>query len=65
MVQKLIMFRNILLGKNFSTNILAYNISYKTPTDPKPLCIRFRKIDGCITVLHGKINHLTFKLNID
>ena len=65
MVQKLIMFRNILLDKNFSTNILAYNISYKTPTDPKPLCIRFSKINGCITVLDGKINHLAFKLNID
>ena len=56
MVQKLIMFRNILLDKKFSEN---------TPTDPKPLCIRFSKIDGCITVLDGKINHLAFKLNID
>ena len=65
MVQKLIMFRNILLDKKFSENILVYNISYKTPTDPKPLCIRFSKINGCITVLDGKINHLAFKLNID
>ena len=56
MVQKLIMFRNILLDKKFSENILVYNISYKTPTDPKPLCIRFSKIMDVLRFLMVKLN---------
>ena len=31
---------------------------YKTPTGPKPLRIRFYKIDGFIIALDGKIKHL-------
>ena len=31
---------------------------YKTPTRPKPLRIRFDKIDGFIISLNGKIEHL-------
>ena len=30
-------FSNILLSKNISKNISVYNISYKSPTGPKPL----------------------------
>ena len=51
-------FINILLEKKLYENILVYKISYKTPTCPKPLPIRFNKIDGFIIVLHGKIIHL-------
>ena len=51
-------FSNILLDKKFYENISVYNISYKTPTGPKPLCIRFDKIDGFIIALDGKIKHL-------
>ena len=32
---------------------------YKTPIGPKPLCIRFDKIDGLIISLDGKIKDLT------
>ena len=39
-------------------NVLIYNISYKTSTGPKPLRIRFDKIDGFIRVLDGEIKHL-------
>ena len=31
---------------------------YKVPTGPKPLHIRFDKIDGFIRSLDGKIKHL-------
>ena len=51
-------FSNILLDKELYENIPAYNISYKTPTDPKPLRIRFDKINGFITSFDGKIKHL-------
>ena len=51
-------FSNILLDKNLYENISVYNISYKTPTGPKPLRIRFDKIDGFIIALDGKIKHL-------
>ena len=51
-------FSNSLLNKKFYENISVYNISYKTPTGPKPLCIRFNKTDGFIIVLDGKIKHL-------
>ena len=33
-------FSHILLDKNLYENISVYNISYKTPTSPKPLRIR-------------------------
>ena len=51
-------FSNILLDKKLYENISVYNISYKTPTGPKPLRIRFDKIDGFIISLDGKIKHL-------
>ena len=35
----------ILLDKKSYENISVYNILYKTPTGPKPLRIRFDKID--------------------
>ena len=51
-------FSNILLDKIFYENISVYNISYKTPTGPKPLRIRFHEKDGFIISLHGNIKHL-------
>ena len=42
---KKINFCNILLDKKLYENISVYSISYKTPVDPKPLRIRFNKID--------------------
>ena len=50
-------FSNILLNKEFYENISVYNISYQTSTVPKPLRIRFDKIDGFIVALDGKIKH--------
>ena len=47
-------FSNILLDKKLCENISVYDISYKTSTGPKPLRIRFDKIDGFIMVLDGK-----------
>ena len=46
--------------KSYETyeNILLYHISYKTSTGPKPLRIRFDKIDGFTRVLVGKFKHL-------
>ena len=38
-------------------NISVYNISYKTPTGPKPLPIRFDKINRFIVSLDRKIKH--------
>ena len=43
-------FDNILIDQKSQENILIYNISYKTLIDPKPLCIRFDKIDGLIKI---------------
>ena len=51
-------FSNVLFNKNLYENISVYNISYKSPTHPKPLCIRFNKIDGFIISLDSKIKHL-------
>ena len=51
-------FSNILLDKIFYENISVYNILYKTPTRPKPLLIRFDKIDEFIIPLDGKMKHL-------
>ena len=34
-------------------NILIYDISYKTLIAPRPLCIRFYKIDGSIRIHDG------------
>ena len=51
-------FSDILLGKKLYKNISVYDILNKTSVGPKPLCIRFDKIDGFIIVLDGKIMHL-------
>ena len=51
-------FSNILLNKKLYENLSVYNISCKSPTGPKPLRIRFAKIDGFIIYLVGKIKHL-------
>ena len=44
---------NILIDEKSYENILAYNISYKTLIDAKPLLIKFNKIDGFIRVYDG------------
>ena len=44
---------NILIDEKSHGNILIYNISYKTLIDPKPLCIRFNKVDGFIRSYDG------------
>ena len=49
---------NILLNKKLYENVSVYSISYKTPAGPKPLRIRFDKIDGFIISLDGKNKHL-------
>ena len=51
-------FSNILLDKKIYENISVYDISYKTQTGPKPLRIKFDKINWLIMVLDGKIEHL-------
>ena len=51
-------FDNILLDKKLYENISVYHISYKTSMGPKPLCVRFEKIDGFIRVHSGKFRHL-------
>ena len=51
-------FSNILLDKKLYENISISNTLYKTPTGPKPLRIRFDKIDGFLISLDGKIRHL-------
>ena len=50
-------FGNILLNKILCENISVYNILYKTLTTPKPLRLRFDKIDGFIISLDGKSKH--------
>ena len=44
---------NILIDKKSFENILIYNFSYKTLIDPKPLRIRFFRIDGIIRIYDG------------
>ena len=39
--------------KNYTKKFLVYEISYKTLTGAKPLCIRFDKVDRFITVHDG------------
>ena len=51
-------FSNILLYKKLYENISVYDISYKTSTGPKPLWIRFDKIDQFIRVRGGEFRHL-------
>ena len=51
-------FGDILLDEKTYENFSVYDISYKTSADPKPLRIRFNKIDGCIRVRGGEFRHL-------
>ena len=44
---------NILINKKSHENILIYEISHKTLINPKPLRIKFYKIDGFIRIYHG------------
>ena len=44
---------NILIDEKSHKNILIYGISYKTLIDPKPLRIRFDKIDRFIRIYDG------------
>ena len=53
-----IYFSNILSDKKLYENVSVYNISYKTPTGPKPLRIRFDKIERFVIALDGKNKHL-------
>ena len=49
-----------MLDETIYENISVYGILYKTSTGPKPLRIRFNKLDGFIMVLDGKTKHLVF-----
>ena len=51
-------FSNILIDKKLFENTSVYKISYKTPTGPKPLHVRFDKLDRFIIALDVKIKHL-------
>ena len=51
-------FSDILLDEKLYENIPVYQISYKTSTGPKPLQIRFDKIDGFIRVCGDEFTHL-------
>ena len=44
---------SILVVEKSYENILVYNISYESLIDPKPLCIRFNKVDAFIIVSDG------------
>ena len=44
---------NALIDKIWNESILIYKISYKTLIDPKPLRIRFDKIDGFVRICDG------------
>ena len=45
-------FNNILIDEKYE-NVLIYDISYKTLIGPKPLHIRFNKIDIFIRIYDG------------
>ena len=46
-------FDNILLFEKSFEKILISNVSYNTFIGAKPMCIRFDKVDGFITVYDG------------
>ena len=52
---KKINFSNILINTKLYENLSFYKISYKSSTGPKPLLIKFDKIDGFVIGLNGKI----------
>ena len=47
----------MLLAEILYRSISVYDISRKTSMSPKPLRIRFGKIDGMIIVLDAKVKH--------
>ena len=51
-------FSDILVDKKLYENISVYDILYKTSICPKPLCIRFDKIDGFIRVCGGEFRYI-------
>ena len=53
-------FYNTIIEENSRENILIYNISYITLVDPKPLHIRFDKIDGFVGVYDRTRNLVLF-----
>ena len=55
-----IKFSNALLDKKLNENISVYDISNKTSAGPKPLCVRFDKIDGFIRVCGEEFRHLVW-----
>ena len=57
---KIIDLDNILIDKKSNENNLNYDISNKTLIDPKPLRIRFFKIDGFIWISDGTRNLTLF-----
>ena len=50
---------NIWIGKKSHENILIYDLFYKTLIGPKPLLIRFDKIDGFIKI-YDETKYLIF-----
>ena len=53
-----IYFSDFWLYEKLYENISVYDISYETSTAPKPLRIRFDKIDGFIRVYGDEFRHL-------
>ena len=51
-------FSDVLLDVKLYESISVYDLSYKTSTGPKPLRIRFDKIDGFIRVRGDEFRHL-------
>ena len=49
---------DILLDEKIYENVSVYDILYKTSMGPKPLHIRFDKIDGFLIILGCKTKHL-------
>ena len=55
-------FSEILLDEKLYENISVYDISYNTSIGPKPLQIRFDKINGFIRVCGDEFRHLVMDL---
>ena len=58
-------FSNIFLDKKLYENISVCDISYQTSTSPKPLHVRFDKIDELIRVRGGEFPYLVFFFIMD
>ena len=48
------------MDENSHKTILIYDISYKTSIDPKPLHIRFNKINGFTKIYDGNLYFTLF-----